>query len=140
MFFTNSLNILQSLHELYNGVGGELTVDKQEKVDISYMGPVFKKYRLDAHRTQEEVAEKVGITTRFLMALENEEKRPSLDILLCLVDVLNIPGDAILHPQLQTMDSEDEQLIRMIMRLNSRDKQIICSTILSMLETYRTDC
>ena len=115
-------------------------MDKQEKVDISYMGPVFKKYRLDANRTQEDVAEKVGITTRFLMALENEEKRPSLDILLRLVDVLNIPGDAILHPQLQAMDGEDEQLIRMMMHLNSRDKQVIRSTILSMLETYRADC
>lgn len=115
-------------------------MNKLEKLDISYMGPIFKKYRLDAKRTQDEVAEKVGITTRFLMALENEEKRPSLDILLRLVDVLNIPGDAILHPQLQTIDGADEQLIRMIMRLNSRDKQVIRSTILSMLETYHTDC
>ena len=115
-------------------------MNKLEKLDISYMGPIFKKYRLDAKRTQDEVAEKVGITTRFLMALENEEKRPSLDILLRLVDVLNIPGAAILHPQLQTIDDEDEQLIRMMMRLNSRDKQVIRSTILSMLETYHTDC
>ena len=115
-------------------------MDRPEKLDISYMGPIFKKYRLDAKRTQDEVAEKVGITTRFLMAFENEEKRPSLDILLRLADVLKIPGDAILHPQLQTMDSEDEQLIRMIMRLKSRDKQIIRCTILSMLETYHTDC
>ena len=52
-------------------------MNKLEKLDISYMGPIFKKYRLDAKRTQDEVAEKVGITTRFLMALENEEKRPS---------------------------------------------------------------
>lgn len=40
-------------------------MDKPEKLDISYMGPIFKKYRLDAKRTQDEVAEKVGITTRF---------------------------------------------------------------------------
>lgn len=39
-----------------------------EKMDISYIGPIFKKYRVDANRTQEEVAEKVGITARFLMA------------------------------------------------------------------------
>lgn len=74
------------------------------------------------------------------MALENEEKRPSPDNLLKLVETLNIPGDAILHPQLQTIDSEDEQLIRMMMRLNSRDRQVIRSTILAMLETYTSDC
>lgn len=114
-------------------------MDKPEKLDISYMGPIFKKYRVDAHRTQEEVAEAVGITTRFLMALENEEKRPSLDNLLRLVETLNIPGDAILHPQLQTMDSEDEQLIRMLIRLNRRDKEIIRSAIQTMLDTDEED-
>ncbi len=114
-------------------------MDKLEKLDISYMGPIFKKYRVDAHRTQEEVAETVGITTRFLMALENEEKRPSLDNLLKLVETLNIPGDAILHPQLQTMDNEDEQLIRLLMRLTKRDKEVIHATIRTMLETDTKD-
>ena len=53
----------------------------------------------------------MGITARFLMVLENEEKRPSIDILLRLVDTLNIPGDAILHLQIQHIDSEDQQLL-----------------------------
>ena len=110
-------------------------MDKTEKWDISHMGPIFKKYRVDAHRTQEEVTEKVGITPRYLMALENEERRPSLDNLLKLVSTLNIPGDAILHPRLQSMDSEDEQLIRMLMRLNRRDKEVIRSAIQAMLDT-----
>lgn len=127
--------VLESTPELYDGVGGEQQLDKLEKLDISYMGPIFKKYRLDDHRTQEEVAEKVGITARFLMALENEERRPSLDILLRLVDTLNIPGDAILHPQLQKMDNEDEQLIRMLMRLDKRDREVICAAVEAMLKT-----
>lgn len=75
-----------------------------EKMDISYIGPIFKKYRVDANRTQEEVAEKVGITARFLMALENEEKRPSIDILL-----------------------------HQYMRLNDRDKSVIRTAIQEML-------
>lgn len=75
-----------------------------EKMDISYMGPIFKKYRVDANRTQEEVAEKLGITARFLMALENEEKRPSIDILL-----------------------------HQYMRLNDRDKSVIRTAIQEML-------
>lgn len=75
-----------------------------KKMDISYMRPIFKKYRVDANRTQEDVAEKVGITARFLMALENEEKRPSIDILL-----------------------------RQYMRLNDRDKSVIRTVIQEML-------
>lgn len=68
------------------------------------MGPIFKKYRVDANRTQEEVAEKLGITARFLIALENEEKRPSIDILL-----------------------------HQYMRLNDRDKSVIRTVIQEML-------
>lgn len=109
-------------------------IDKLEKLDISYMGPIFKEYREKADRTQEEVAEKVGITTRFLMALENENRRPSIDVLLRLADTLNIPGDVLLHPQLQNKDSEDEQLIRMMMRLNTRDKEVIRAAIQAMLD------
>ena len=78
-----------------------------EKMDISYMGPIFKKYRIEANRTQEEVAEKVGITDRFLMALENEEKRPSIDILL--------------H-QYMRLDDRDKSVIRTVIQemLNNR--------------------
>ena len=108
-------------------------MSETEKIDISYMGNKKKKYRLEAKRTQEEVAEKVGITARFLMALENEEKRPSIDNLLRLVDTLNIPGDAILHPQIQHIDSEDQQLLRQFMRLNDRDKAVIRVAIQEML-------
>ena len=75
-----------------------------EKMDISYIGPIFKKYRVDANRTQEEVAEKLGITARFLIALENEEKRPSIDILL-----------------------------HQYMRLDDRDKSVIRTAIQEML-------
>ena len=108
-------------------------IDKLEKLDISYMGPIFKEYREKAERIQEQVAEKVGITTRFLMALENENRRPSIDVLLRFADTLNIPGDVLLHPQLQTIDNEDEQLIRMMMRLNTRDKKVLRSAIQMML-------
>ena len=104
-----------------------------EKMDISYMGPIFKKYRITAKRTQEDVAERVGITARFLMALENEEKRPSIDNLLRLVETLNIPGDAILHPKIQHIDSEDQQLLRQLMQLSDRDKAVIHATIQEML-------
>lgn len=78
-------------------------MDETEKMDISYMGPIFKKYRVDANRTQEEVAEKVGITARFLMALENEEKRPSIDILLHQYMRLNDRNKSVIRTAIQEM-------------------------------------
>lgn len=78
-------------------------MDETEKMDISYMGPIFKKYHVDANRTQEEVAEKVGITARFLMALENEEKRPSIDILLHQYMRLNDRNKSVIRTAIQEM-------------------------------------
>ena len=44
-----------------------------KKLDLSYMGPVFKQARLDANMTQDELAERVGITSRFLQAIESND-------------------------------------------------------------------
>lgn len=40
-----------------------------EKMDISYIGPIFKKYRVDANRTQEEVAERPFTAFCFALSL-----------------------------------------------------------------------
>lgn len=66
-----------------------------EVFNTSYMGAIFKTARKRAGLTQEQVAEQVDITPRFLMGLEKGEKRPSLEVLLRLAHLLNIPGDAL---------------------------------------------
>ncbi len=53
-----------------------------ESINISYIGTVFKNARRSANLTQEEVAERIGVTARYIMALENEGKRPGFDNLL----------------------------------------------------------
>lgn len=50
-----------------------------EKLDLSYMGPMFKQARLAENMTQDELAERVGITSRFLQAIEGNERGVSLD-------------------------------------------------------------
>lgn len=105
-----------------------------KKTELSYLRDILKKYRLSANKTQEELAKSIGITPRFLIAIENNQKYPSLSTLLRFIDVLNIPSNAILHPHLENIDSEDEQLIRILMRLNKRDKEIIRATVQKMLD------
>lgn len=77
MSFMNHWCVPTFVHELYNGVGGEHTVNE---LNLDYMGAMLKAARLNARLTQDEVAERVGITTRYLMAIENEGKCPALDV------------------------------------------------------------
>lgn len=106
-----------------------------EPSDITYIGQVFKTYRNKANLTQEYVAEKLDVTPRHIMALEYGERKPSLEVLLKLTHLLNIPGDVLLHPELSTTDTEEQELLRLFMMLNARDKAVILSTVMKMLDT-----
>lgn len=117
--------------ELYNGVGGELLV---EDIDFSYMGPMIKAARTKADLTQDELAEQLGVTTRYIMAIENEGKCPALPVWFRLIRTLHTSADAIVYPEDEVSKFEDEQLILMIRMLNSRDKKIMKVTAQAMLD------
>lgn len=106
-----------------------------EKLDLSYIGSVLKQARPSADMTQEELAERVGVTARYIMAIENEGKCPAPDKLFRLIRSLNISADLIAYPEQDLFESDDEQLLRMIQMLNSRDKSIIRAAVQKMLDS-----
>jgi len=67
--------------------------------NLSQMGFIIKEARLSAKMTQEEVAEHLGITTRYIMAIENEGKCPALQIWVNLIRMLHISADTIIYPE-----------------------------------------
>lgn len=103
-------------------------------LNLDYMGPMLKDARLKVKLTQDEVAERVGITTRYLMAIENEGKCPALDVWFRLIHALQISADGIVYPRDAAEKETDEQLLCMIRLLNSRDKKIIQASIQAMLD------
>lgn len=105
-----------------------------EKIDFAYMGPILKQARLSAKMTQEELAERIGHSVRYIMAIENEEKGVSLDTLVKLIRTLGISADTIVYPELESDNGETEQLIRIIRLLNSRDRNILLAAAKQMLE------
>lgn len=84
--------------------------------------------------TQDEVAERVGITTRYLMAIENEGKCPALEVWFRLIRTLHISADDIVYPESTAEKGQAGQLLYMIRSLNSRDKKIAQATIQAMLD------
>ena len=105
-----------------------------EELSLNYMGAILKAARFDNNLTQDEVAERVGITTRCLMGIENEGKCPALDVWFRLIRTLHISADAIVYPENTAEKQMDEQLLYMIRSLNSRDKKITQALIQSMLD------
>lgn len=116
--------------ELYNGIGGERTV---ENLNLNYMGAMLKSARNEANLKQDVLSERVGITTRYLMAIENEGKCPALDVWFRLIRALHISADDIVYPEKAADKAQDERLLYMIRSLSSRDKKIVQDLMQSML-------
>ena len=64
-----------------------------KKHDI--LGHIVKTARKCNDLTREQLAEKLGITPRYLMSIENENKKPSYDLLFRLIRILDISSDSI---------------------------------------------
>lgn len=104
-----------------------------EKLDLSYLGVRIKQARLNAKMTQEELGERIGKTSRYIQAIENENKGFSLDTLIRIIRALNLPADAIIYPE-PSADSEKDQWIRIFRFLSSRDRQILLAAAKEMLK------
>ena len=99
------------------------------------MGPLIKIARLEAKLTQDELAERIGVTPRYIMAIENEGKCPALDVWFRLIRTLHISADSIVYPENSETKDDDEQLILMIRMLDYKNRRVTKAAIQSMLDT-----
>jgi len=112
-------------------MGGEPTV----RNEVHNLGGVVKTARLNKSLTQEQLSEKVGIGRRYLMAIENENRKPRFDVLFRLIRELGIPADAIFYPEREASDSERDQLVRMLYLCSNREIRAVTALLDVLLES-----
>ena len=105
-----------------------------EPNNFDMLGSILKAGRKAKGLTRERLAELINITPRYLMSIENENKKPSLDVLFRLVRELGISADTIFYPEAQHVDTKVEQLIRLIQLCDDRDLNIVTATIKALLD------
>ena len=96
---------------------------------------VIKTARKKAGITIEVLAEKVGITERYLYRIENEGKKPSFDVLCKLIRELSISPDSIFYPEKPSEESEIENLICMLYRCDERSLEVVKATVKALIDT-----
>lgn len=99
-----------------------------------HLGSVVKSARLKKHLTRKQLAEKLQISQRHLTAIENEQKQPSYDLLFMLIRELHIPSDIVFYPERQKKIKELDQLQYLLSKCDSKDLNIIISTVQSLLD------
>ena len=65
-------------------------------------GVVVKSSRQAKPMTQSQLAARLGITPRYLKAIENSGRKPSYDLLVRIVRELDIPADTVFYPEHET--------------------------------------
>ena len=102
--------------------------------NIQYpLGSIIKKSRLNQHITQEELARAVDITPRFIMAIENEGKLPSFEVLYKLIRTLNIPADTIFYPEQRTNADLHAPLLHTIYQCDEKQLHVLMATAQALL-------
>lgn len=99
------------------------------------LGSVIKSARNEKHLTQKQLAEKLSITTHYLMSIENKGKIPSSDLLFRIIRELEISADTIFYPE----NGHDSALINklqiLLSKCDDRDIAVIIGTIQSIIQS-----
>ena len=104
--------------------------------DTDILSSVIKSARENADITIEALAAKIGISERYVYRIENEQKRPSFNVLFRLIRALAINSDLIFYPDKPCKDTEIEDLIRMLYNCDERTMEIIKATVKAALESH----
>lgn len=102
--------------------------------NMNNLGTIIKSARLSKNYTREQLAEKLHISSRYIAAIENQNKKPSYDILYKLVRALSIPADMIFYPEMRENTSNKEQLVRMINQCDEHSLKVLFATAGVLLE------
>ena len=101
------------------------------------LGSIIKTAREKAGITIEALANKVDVTERYLYRIENENKKPSFDVLYKLIRELSISPDTIFYPEKPTKDSEVENLLRQLSDCDDRSLHVIKATAKALIDTVQ---
>lgn len=102
---------------------------------LNSFGQTIKNAQHDTALTQDALTEQIGVTTRYIMAIENENKHPSIKVLYKIIRILKISADTIFYPEIQHTDREKEHLIHMIQMCDEKEFKMAVATVKALLDS-----
>jgi len=107
--------------------------------DMKRMGRVMRKARDDKAMTQAALAEKIEVSLRTIIAIENGKRNPTFEVLYRLVHTLDIPADLIFRPDDIPNTPEQEQFICEYLNATEQEQRIAVSAARSVWREMRED-
>lgn len=95
-------------------------------VDYNALGSRIAHYRGKLNLSQEELAEQVNLSREYINKIETAARKPTLDTLIDIANVLRVSADDILVDSLQhTVSTADSDLHRLLLDCNKIEEQIL---------------
>lgn len=97
------------------------------------IGNNLRQYRLENNYTQEELAEKIGISTSFYANIERGAKSMSIQVLRNLTDALQISADRLLYEETASVRVQN------IVKLLEDKPTSFCASIERFIKFYEAE-
>lgn len=100
------------------------------------LGSAIRKARMDKHISQEELAERIGITPTHLKHIESEHRKPSVDVLYRIVRIVNLSLDDLFFPEKHDEPEEEEyrRAERLLRQCDAKQLRVVYAAMEVMLE------
>lgn len=102
-------------------------------IDLSHVGKRLREERKRLHRTQEEVAEAVDLTTAFIGHIERGERSLSLDTLVKLCNYYGVTIDYLLADVLPAETDAVVEQMRVLLQGQSKEKKLAILDIMNAI-------
>ena len=104
-----------------------------ETLTPGVLGAAIRKARTEKHFSQEELAEKVGITPTHIKHIESEHRKPSIEVLYRIVRALNLSLDALFFPEETDSQEEYRKVERLLHRCGAKQLRVLYATMEALL-------
>lgn len=110
-------------------------MDKKIRLMDFSFGTSLRNARENRNYKREQIAERAEISPRFLAAIESSRRKPSLDVLIRLVNAIDASFDEILAPQVDADSEIVDRIMRLVPQCSQRDQELLLALVDKMLDT-----
>ena len=106
----------------------------EKKIDIDkVLGKIFKEYRVKNKLTQEKIAEKLGISVKYISRIENGTGGVKVETLVNYMNILGISPNVIFEKLITNKDLELQMELSKKARELPNDKMQFIITVVDLL-------
>lgn len=99
-------------------------------MDTGLIGKMVKHYRSERGYTQQQFAERAGISTNYLSAIERGTQTPKLETFLAITNALGVTADALLLGSLEkARDLQAGFLVEQMQGLSDEQVKVVINVV-----------